>query len=213
MTQLGFTIVGAGPEPHAAVPIINFRLRIAESGGARLGGIVLRCQIRIEPQRRHYSGAEEERLFELFGEPERWGDSLKAMAWTHATVVVPAFQDQTEADLPLVCTYDFEVAAAKYMSSLESGEIPLLFLFSGLVFAAGETGMMVDPIPWEREAAYRLPVAVWRAAMDLHFPGTAWIRLRRESFEALHRFKSRRALPTWEDALDALLEAAERERV
>jgi hypothetical protein len=45
--------------------------------------------------------------------------------------------------------------------------------------------------------------------MDSHFAGTAWIRLARESFDALARFKARRALPTWEAAVDALCAEAD----
>ena len=36
--------------------------------------------------------------------------------------------------------------------------------------------------------------------------GTAWLRLRKDSFDRLAAYKSRHALATWEDAVDALLE-------
>jgi hypothetical protein len=44
--------------------------------------------------------------------------------------------------------------------------------------------------------------------MDRHFPGAAWLRLGRESFERLHAYRARQALLTWEDAVDSLLRAA-----
>jgi hypothetical protein len=122
--------------------------------------------------------------------------------------MVPGFESRTEVDLPLGCTYDFEVASAKYFHALDEGEVPLVFLFSGTVFTRGETGFSVEPVPWHKEAAYRLPVRVWRDLMDRYFPGSAWIRLGRESFDALHRFKGERALPTWDEAIDALLRQA-----
>jgi hypothetical protein len=173
--------------------------------------VALRCQVQIEPRQRRYSPAEQARLLELFGEPPRWGETLKTVLWTQTSAMVPGFRSQTAVDLPLVCTYDFEVAAAKYFHALDEGDVPLRFLFSGTVFVQGEVGLSVEPVPWHKEAAYRLPVRVWRDLMDRYYPGSAWIRLRRESFDALHRFKGERALPTWDEAIDALLREA-RER-
>jgi hypothetical protein len=208
MSQLTFEIAGARAEPYAVVPTLAFALRIGEASGQPIHSMALRCQIQIEPRRRPYSAAEEVRLLELFGEPKRWGDTQKTLLWTQASLMVPGFTASTEVTLPITCTYDFEITAAKYFQALDEGEIPLLFLFSGTVFAKNGPGISVQPVPWEKEAAFRLPVRTWREVMDLYFPGSAWIRLRRESFDALHRFKGRRALPTWDDAVEALLAAA-----
>jgi len=210
MTDLGFAVLGARAEPYAAVPTLMFRLRITEETGERIHTLALRCQIQIEPRRRHYTAAEQDRLFELFGEPPRWGETLKTILWTHASLMVPGFEGSREIDLPVACTYDFELTAAKYFHALDEGEIPLLLLFSGTVFTRGQTGFSVEPVSWEKEAPFRLPVQVWRDLMDHYFPGSAWIRLRRESFDALHRFKGRRALATWDDAVEALLYEAQR---
>lgn len=209
MTDLSFAVLGARAEPYAAVPTLVFRLRLTESTGERIHAVALRCQIQIEPRQRHYTGPEEERLLELFGEPRRWSETLKTVLWTHASLMVPGFTGSLEIDLPVACTYDFEVTAAKYFHALDEGEIPLLLLFNGTVFTRGQTGFSVEPVPWEKEAPYRLPVRVWRDLMDQYFPGGAWIRLRRESFDALHLFKARRALPTWDDAVESLLREAE----
>jgi hypothetical protein len=122
--------------------------------------------------------------------------------------MIPAFDGSTEIDLPLVCSYDFEVAAAKYFHALDDGEIPLLLLFSGSVFAHGEGGLSVDQVPWHREASFRLPVRVWRDVVDAYWPDSAWIRVRRDTFDALHRFKGREALTTWEETIEALLQRA-----
>jgi hypothetical protein len=208
MIDLGFSVLGVRAEPYAAVPTLIFRLRVTESTGERIHAVALRCQIQIEPRQRHYAAPEGERLLELFGETQRWGDTLKTILWTHASLMIPGFTGSTEVDLPVACTYDFEVIAAKYFHALDDGEIPLLLLFSGTVFTRGQTGFSVEPVPWEKEAPFRLPVKVWRELMDSYFPGGAWIRLRRESFDALHHFKGRRALPTWDDAVEALLAAA-----
>lgn len=210
MIDLGFAVLEARAEPYAAVPTLMLRLRITEGTEERIHAIALRCQIQIEPRQRHYAAAEEERLFELFGAPPRWGETLRTLLWTHVTLMVQGFTGAKEVELPVPCTYDFEVTAAKYLHALDDGEIPLLLLFSGTVFTRGQTGFSVEPVPWEKEAPFRLPVRVWRELMDQYFPGGAWIRLRRESFDALHDFKGRRALATWDDAVEALLYEAKR---
>jgi hypothetical protein len=205
MTELKFSITDARPEPYAAGPTMLFRLRLDEMSGEPVHAIVLRCQIQIEPRQRRYNSNEEPKLFEIFAEPARWGDTLLPLLWAHVSATVPAFRSSTEIDLPVACSYDFEVAAAKYFDALEQGEIPLLFLFSGTVFTRGTTGFSVEPISWTSEAPYRLPVQLWREAMDRYFPGTAWLRLRRESFDALYRYRCSRALPSWDAAIDTLL--------
>jgi len=99
---------------------------------------------------------------------------------------------------------------AKYFHSLDDGEVPLLLLFSGTVFlkSADGQGFSVEQVPWHKEARYRLPVKAWRELMDLYFPNSAWIRVRRETLDALQSFKSQRALPTWDDALEVLIHEA-----
>jgi hypothetical protein len=208
MTSLAFAVVGARPEPHAAVPTIMIRLRVSESAGGDVHALALRCQIRIEPQRRRYQADEEERLYELFGEAPRWGDSLRPFLWTHVSTTLPGFSASTEFDLPVECSYDFEVAAAKYLHGLAGGDIPLLLLFSGTVFTRGSAGFSAEPVGWDQDATYRLPVSVWRAVMDLYFPNSGWMRVGRDTLDALQRFKSARALPTWDQALDQLLKEA-----
>ncbi len=180
MTNLTLEVIDARPEPHAAVPTIMLRMRIAETTGATVHAIALRCQIRIEPQRRRYTADEEARLYELFGETPRWGDSLRPFLWTHVATTVTSFRGTTEVDLPIECTYDFEVAASKYLHAVEDGEIPILLLFTGTVFTKGQSGFAVEPVAWDLEAPFRLPVAVWRDTMDLYFPNSGWIRVSRE---------------------------------
>jgi hypothetical protein len=89
---------------------------------------------------------------------------------------------------------------------LKGGDVALRLLFSGTVFHEDDRGaLQAVPIPWEREARFRLPVRVWRALMDHYYPGSAWLCLRRDVFDRLHRYKVRAGLPTWELALERLL--------
>jgi hypothetical protein len=209
VAQLRFEILGAKAEPYAAVPTLSFALRVEETTGQLLHSVALRCQVQIEPRQRPYTPTEQSRLLELYGEPKRWGETLRTLLWTHVSTMVPGFQNSVDVTLSIPCTYDFEITSAKYFQALDEGEIPLSLLFSGTIFGKGGSGLMVEPVPWEHEATYRLPVRVWRELMDQYYPGTAWIRLRRETFDALHRFKAERALPTWEDAVEALLRSSD----
>jgi hypothetical protein len=44
--------------------------------------------------------------------------------------------------------------------------------------------------------------------MDLYFPNSGWLRVGRDTLDALQRFKASRALPTWDQALEQLLKQA-----
>jgi hypothetical protein len=207
MTALGFTVLGVDPEPHAVAPNLLARLRIEETTGEVVHALALRCQVRIEPQRRHYDAPEEHGLLDLFGPRERWADTLRSFPWLHVTALVQGFRGSTEVSLPLPCTYDVEVAAAKYLQALGDGDIPLNLLFSGTVFTRGHNGFGVEQIPWHHEAQHRLPVRVWRDLMDNHFPGQGWVRLDRDTLGALARYRAVNMHTSWDDALNALLAA------
>ncbi len=208
MADLQFSVVTMEPERYSLAPVLNLRLQITEKSGVRVHAMALRCQIRIEPFRRGYDDAEADRLSDLFGERTRWGDTLKPMQLCTVETMVPGFTGSLETTVQVPCTYDTEIASARYFHSLRGGEIPLLMLFSGTVFVAGGNGFFVEQVPWDREANYRLPVSVWRALMDLHFPGSGWLSMRIETLDHLLRFKSRRGLPTWDEALTMLLKEA-----
>jgi len=208
MAELVFDCTGMEPDRYAVVPSMNLKLRISETTGQRIEAIALRCQIRIEPHRRRYTATEAERLHDLFGDTSRWADTVKPIQLATVTAMVPTFTAVTEIELPVPCTYDLEVASARYLQGLDDGTIPLLMLFSGTVFVATEQGFSVELVPWSAEASYRMPVAVWRELVDAHFPGSAWLRCSRDTLDALSQYKARNALPTWDATLTALLAQA-----
>ncbi|MGH8969594.1 MAG: DUF6084 family protein [Actinomycetes bacterium] len=208
MTDLTFTCVGSRPDPSATMPTLLLDLHVEESTGTRVHALLLQVQIRIQPAQRGYAGGDGERLSDLFGDPSRWGETLKPIQLASVARAVPGFTGATDVALSVPCTYDLEIAASRYLHGLRDGEVPLLLLFSGTVFGMGDRGLQVEQVPWDREASYRLPVAVWREMMDLYFPGQAWLRLRIETVDALARVKSREALLTWEDTVERLLKQA-----
>lgn len=208
MAELSIDIVGGRVEPYAAVPTLMWSLRLREATGIRVHTVALHVQVRIEAQRRHYAESERHRLLEMFGEANQWGESLRPFLWTHLDTMISGFDSETVVDVPMACTYDFEVVGSKYLHSLEDGEVPLVFLFSGTVFTKAQAGFAAEPIPWHLESHYRLPVAIWREMMDRYFPGGGWLRLDRETIDRLQRYRVERALPTWEQAVAALLKDA-----
>jgi hypothetical protein len=208
VSDLAFAVVGARAEPFALAPQLALRVAIEERTGADIYAIALRAQIMIEPQRRRYEPAEGERLVDLFGTRERYGETLRPLLWTHASQMVLAFRDSTEIELPVPCSYDTEVAAHKYFAALDDGEIPLNVLFSGTVIECGERSVATSFVPWSCEASFRLPVALWRATMDAHFPRAAWIRVGRETYDELQRYRSAQQCPSWDAALSCLIDGA-----
>jgi hypothetical protein len=209
MAELEFSVINIAAEAYAAAPQLTARLRISESSGTAIHAMALRCQVKVQAQRRGYTPEEETGLLELFGGRERWPNTLKPLLWMQSGTMVQGFTGTTDVDLPLPCSFDFEVSAAKYLNALRDGTVPLEFLFSGTVFLrGGAAGFGVEQIPWDRETRYAMPVAVWRALMDAFFPNQGWIRLDRDVLAALARYKAVHGLISWEAAIEGLLAGA-----
>jgi hypothetical protein len=207
MQELKFSIDAVEPIRFAAVPTLAFRLNVEQAaGGEPIENILLQAQIQIDATRRRYSPEEQAGLRDLFGDIGDWSRTLRTMHWTHAPVLIPAFDQSVTVNLEVPCTFDFNVAATKYFHALQDGEVPLTFLFSGTVFYRGEEGgLQVSRIPWSKEAKYRLPAETWRRMMDAYYPNTAWVCLQRETFEKLAALKRSHGWPTWERTLEELL--------
>lgn len=211
MPELNFQIESAESVPYAAAPLLTFKLRVSNMPASEtIHTVVLRAQVQIEVTRRHYNPQEQEQLLDLFGAPERWGQTLRNMLWTHTSVVVPEFKQQTLVDLPVACTFDFNVAATKYFYGLQDGDLPLLFLFSGTVFYQDKNGsLQVAPISWDKEAQFRLPVRTWQTLIEDHYPNSAWLCVRKDVFDRLYQYKVRGGIPTWEQTLERMLATVE----
>jgi Family of unknown function (DUF6084) len=209
MPDLQLTVESAEVVQFAAAPLLAFKVLIVNNSSDEvIHTVALRAQIQIETSRRKYDATEQSRLLDLFGEPDRWGQTLRSMLWTHASVVVPGFTGSVFADIPVLCTFDFNIAATKYFHGVTDGDLPLCFQFSGTVFYMSEDGtLQVAPISWAKESKYRLPVRMWKDLMDTHYPNSVWLSLRRDTFEKLHQFKMRESIPTWEEALERALSA------
>jgi len=205
MSDYAFTVLDVFAEPYAVAPQLTARLRIDEATGQRIHAIALRCQVRIEPQRRGYDTAEQDGLLGLFGDRGRWTDTLRPFLWMQCGATVQGFTGVTEVDLALPCTYDFDVVGARYLHALGAGTVPLALLFSGTVFTRGEHGFGVQQVPWDCEARYDLPVAVWLQMMQAYFPNTGWIRLDSDVLTRLADYRARHGLMSWDETVASLL--------
>ena len=215
MPDLSFRIGEVKAAAFTATPMIAAPLRIVNASTEEpIQSVLLSCQIQLQPLGRPYSALEEARLLDLFGERERWGATMKPLLWTNLVVKVPSFKGETAVDLMLPCSLDFDIAANKYFYGLDAGSVAVAMMFSGTVFYAGSHGsMQIAQIPWDREARFQLPVEVWKAAIDMHYPNSAWLRLPREVFDRLYRYKVARGIPMWETVLSNLLDGAERNEI
>ena len=212
-TTLAVTVLDAQPSAQTAAPAVTFRLRIEDLGEGRMHALALRCQTRIEPRGRRYTKEEQARLYELFGDVSQWDRSLNGVTWAHTALMVPSFARRIDVDLPVACTYDLEVASAKYLHAIRDGDVPLAFLFSGTMFKAqdGGSALTIEPVPWDLGASFRMAARVWHGAMDQFFPGGGWLRLRRDTIDRLQAFRGRQAVVSWDEAIEQLLQRAEPE--
>ena len=205
-TEPAFTILDAEPVPHAAAPTLRFHAHVDDPLGRDVQAIALSAQINIEPARRTYDPETRARLVDLFGPPERWAATTEALRWAHVDALVKGFTGATSFTLDVPCTYDLEVAAAKYLYSLPEGEVPLSFLFNGMILYAGENGrLQVAPLPWSCTARWRMPLDAWRGLMAAYYPAGSWVRLGHDTLEALAARKAERGHHTFDDTIAELL--------
>jgi len=204
--ELSFQVEDVAPRANAATPQLTFKLRITNAvQGEAVQSMLLRCQVQIEPVRRRYTPQEQQRLVELFGEPERWSQTLRPLLWENLSVSVSGFTGSTVVDLFVPCSFDFNVAMTKYAYGLDEGELPTSLLFSGTAFYQGRGGLQIMQIPWSSEARYLVPARAWKQMMDAFYPNGAWIHLRRDVFDLLYDYKTRRGIPTWEQVIERIL--------
>jgi hypothetical protein len=52
-------------------------------------------------------------------------------------------------------------------------------------------------------------VKIWRAMMEMYYPNTVWLSLRRDVFDRLNQYKMQRGIPTWETLIESLIPSEE----
>jgi hypothetical protein len=186
---------------------LHFKLVVTNTPpNETIQSVILQAQIQIQAPGRSYSESEKPKLIDLFGTPDQWGTTLRARLWTLSNTTIRTFTGNTEAILPVPCSFDLNVAGTKYFYALEGGEVPLLFLFSGTIFYAGADGhLQVQQISWNKECSYWMPVQLWKNLMEEHYPNSGWLYLDREVFERLCAYKRQAGFTNWDQAIEKLL--------
>ncbi|MEP7252458.1 MAG: DUF6084 family protein [Ginsengibacter sp.] len=210
MPELKFDILSAEVRPYAALPTIVFKLQITnEVPDEEVYAAALKCQIMIEAIRRQYDEETKKKLYELFGEPQRWGETLKSLVWMIVNIPVPRFTGKTVVEIAVPCSEDQGLAAGKYFYAVKDEKVPVAFLFSGTLFFKGSEGQLqVSQVPWEKEAAYKMPACLWHEMMEEYFPNCRWLRIRKEIYDKLVMYKAATSHATLENCLEAVLEEA-----
>ena len=76
------------------------------------------------------------------------------------------------------------------------------------IFSVIDGRFQVQQVPWHKESDLPAPGERLAGGGRAHFPNSAWLTLSRQTFDDLQRFKTRRALPTWDATVLALLAEA-----
>jgi hypothetical protein len=213
MPDLKFEIISSEVKQYAIVPTLSFKLQISnETENEEVYAAALKCQVMIEAIKRTYNEEAKDKLHELFGEPFRWDETLRSFFWTIINVPVPRFTGKTIVEIAIPCSEDQALAAGKYFYSVSDGNVPLAFLFSGTLFYSDADGnLQVTLVPWEKEALCKMPARLWQEMMDIHFPNTRWIKMHKDIYDRLVRYKALSAFPTLETCLESLLDEALKE--
>ncbi|HET6173761.1 MAG TPA: DUF6084 family protein [Gaiellales bacterium] len=202
-----FAVLGAEVVEDAVAPTLRFRLGVSEPSGREIFTIALTAQINVEPARRDHDAATRERLVDLFGEPERWPATTHPFLWAQATTLVPTFTGAGMFTLPVPSTFDLEVSAARYFSSLDDGEAPLAFHFSGSILLRGEDGrIQVVSVPWSCSTTWRMPIATWRSMMQRHYPCRSWVALQADTVERLTQYRRDHGLHSFGACVERMLD-------
>ena len=207
MPELDFEIVSAEVKPHSAVPTLLFKMLVSNRNeNEEVYAAALKCQVLIEATRRSYDEELKTGLREVFGDPDRWEETVRSLMWMTITIPVSRFRKSAIVDIAIPVCEDHITAAGKYFFTVKKGEIPLAFLFSGTLFFAGpEGGVQITQVPWHKEASYRMPADLWNQMMEIYFPGSRWVKLSSETFNRIYQYKARNNFTSLEECVEWLL--------
>ncbi|MEP6616311.1 MAG: DUF6084 family protein [Ginsengibacter sp.] len=210
MPNLKFEIISSGVKEYAVVPTLSFKLQITnDAEDEEVYAAALKCQVMIEAVKRTYNEESKDKLHELFGEPFRWDETLRSFFWIIINVPVPRFTGKTIVEVAIPCSEDQALAAGKYFYAVSDGVVPLAFLFSGTLFYKDPEGhLQITLIPWEKEAFCKMPADLWQQMMDIHFPNSRWVRIRKDVYDRLVKYKSQSSFPTLDNCLESVLDRA-----
>src|SRR5436305_9207889 len=119
MPDLDFEIVSAEVKPYAAVPTLLFKMLISNNNEEEeVFAAALKCQVLIEATRRSYDEESKANLREVFGDPDRWEETVRSLLWTTVTIPVNRFRKNVIVEIAIPAYEDHITAAGKYFYSV-----------------------------------------------------------------------------------------------
>ena len=202
-------MLGVGARRHAALPALEFDVHVTEPTGRQVYVIALSAQIMIEPARRQYTRCGARAARRAVRPAGALGDHDAQPGLAPRRRARAQLHRRDHLHGPVPCTFDLEIAAAKYFNAVEDGLVPLAFNFNG-----------IDPLPRRRRAAADVagPVELL-GGVPLRrrglapgdgrlLPERALGALHAETLHALLAEKARRGAPTMDAAIAGLLRDA-----
>src|ERR1700719_2430631 len=97
MPELNFKVTGVKPAARGLIPLLHFQLEVMNTPGTELiQSVILQAQIQIQSAHRSYDDEEREKLVDLFGTQDRWGQTLRNRLWIQANTTLRPFAQTTE---------------------------------------------------------------------------------------------------------------------
>ena len=203
--DVDFTCDEVVADRYAAGPTVAFKMRATERSGTRVHAVALRCQVRVEPVRRSYSDARGRPRSSTCSAtialgPDHAGDAAGVRGPGAARLhrgddvrPVDAVQLRRRRGGPQVPRRRSRTARCpcSCSSAARSSRV---------------TGEAVGvPVPWHKETPVRMPVSVWREAIDAHFPEPGLDAApARTTFDDLADVPGKHGLLGWDDTLEHL---------
>lgn len=202
-------ILAARAVERGMAPEVEFEAEITDRSGRDVHLAALTVTIEIEPARRSYDERARELLGQLFGEGGAWSASTRNVRVARVAALAGPFSGEGRLTITVPMGFDLEVAAGSYLYSLDGGEAPLRFHFNGTIYYRGDDGLLqLIQLPWDRSSRFRMPVDVWRRAIEAHYPDTGWIALDEETIERLRRHRAAVGAHSFAEVIAGLLDAA-----
>ena len=68
--------------------------------------------------------------------------------------------------------------------------------------------MQITLVAWEKEALCKMPARLWQEMMEIHFPNTRWMKMGKDIYDRLVKYKAQTTFPTLQACLESLLDEA-----
>ena len=209
MADLTFDCIGAQAERYAVMPTIT--LSAADQRDQRAAD--RRDRAALPDPDRAVTAALHGRRGRAAARPLRRHGALgrhaeAACSSRTSSTMVTSFTGSTEVDSRSTSATTWRSATTGTSPSLESGEIPLLLLFSGTVFSIVDGRLQVQQVPWQQGSGLPAPGERLAGSDRRALPEQRVDHDEQADARRAAALQDPRALPTWDATVTALLAEA-----